>query len=163
MASKLTKDGHIDQRFKKSTSGCFLYFGILIILLLGAVFVIEQMGYTEQFVGNIKYLYESGWLEIGGYTLLGIFLLFFCWMVYTYDAVAKELKKKNVNAVKIEKEETVNVSSNSTTKQLVNSMPFFYRFFGVCVLSFILTLAVGIYLEKEWVVLKDIQNFVKNL
>ena len=153
MASKLTKDGHIDQRFKKSTSGCFLYFGILIILLLGAVFVIEQMGYTEQFVGNIKYLYESGWLEIGGYTLLGIFLLLIFLMVSAYNAVAKE---KNVNAAKIEKEETVNVSSNS-------SMPFIYRLIGICVLSFILTLAMGTYLEKEWVVLKDIQNFVKNL
>ena len=82
MASKLTKDGHIDQRFKKSTSGCFLYFGILIILLLGAMFVISKMGYTEQFVGYIKdlvelssRLYESGWLEIGGYTLLGIYVL----------------------------------------------------------------------------------------
>ena len=40
-------------------------------------------------------------------------------------------------------------------------MPFIYELIGICVLSFILTLAMGIYLEKEWVLLKDIQNFVK--
>ena len=51
MASRLTKDGHIDKRFKKSTSGCFLYFGILMIVV---VFVIGE-GYID-----LEYLFGGG-------------------------------------------------------------------------------------------------------
>ena len=113
MAGRWTDDGKIDKRFKDkpASAGCFFYLGLLILLAAGAVFVISTMGYTEQFVGNIEYLYESGWLEIGGYTLLGIFLLLIIWVVFKYKSVAKEM---NDNAEKNEKEESVNDSSNTS-------------------------------------------------
>ena len=107
---------------------------------------------------------ESGWLEIGGYTLLGTYLLAMLLRGLSKSNKSKKeyeesesskIGENTVNAENNEKEESVNVSSNT-------SMPFIYKLIGICVLSFILTLVMGIYLEKEWVVLKDRQNFVKN-
>ena len=80
-ASRIRKDGQLDRRFT-STSGCALLFLILLGVVGGVILLISagyshilEMGYTEQFGGYINDLYKSGQLEIGGYILLGIFVL----------------------------------------------------------------------------------------